>query len=172
MSKQNRLSHVMALLLAALLALAGAACAPLQTAVPPTATPHPTPMPTASPAPDWDYWAAPIDWQNPVEVKYGETVTLHGGGLKITFVEVADSRCAYAEGIQCVWEGNAEVRLHVQRADDPAGTEMVLNTSGQFAQGATYSGYDIILDTLEPNLADVVDPAKGAYSASLTVLLR
>jgi hypothetical protein len=128
-------------------------------------------VPTALPG--WDYSAAPVDWQNPLPVKYGETVAVHGGGLTISFDEVLeDGRCAYAEGIQCVWEGNARVQLHVQRADDPVGMEIVLNSSARFEQGATYSGYDIILERLEPDLAYVVDPDKEDYVAWIQVLLR
>ncbi len=117
-----------------------------------------------------DYYAAPIDWQNPIPLKYGETIFIHDGGLRISFVEVTeDSRCPYAEGVTCKWEGNAQVRLRLKRV---GGVEMdlVLNTNNRLARSGTYSGYDVYLQTVEPDLAKIIKPAKEDYVVWLAIL--
>lgn len=90
----------------------------------------------------------------------GETFTLTPGksvtvdGLQITFVAVGqDSRCP--PDVQCIWEGDAEVRLRV-------GTEDVtLHTHGgtRYPNSATVNGRTITLRDL----------TRSPYKATLVV---
>jgi hypothetical protein len=57
-----------------------------------------------------------------IQIKIGESVALEGGRLTIKFKSLAgDSRCP--QGVECVWEGNAEVILEVSK------NEITLNTA-------------------------------------------
>lgn len=50
------------------------------------------------------------DQENEFTIKYGKTIS--AGNIYIQFDELAeDSRCAI--GVECVWEGNAEVDLRI-----------------------------------------------------------
>jgi hypothetical protein len=50
------------------------------------------------------------------DLKYGQTVQLSSNAITVIFQEIeADSRCP--AGVECVWEGNAEVLLKVSTTD-------------------------------------------------------
>lgn len=104
-------------------------------------------------------------------VKLGQEFTLALGqegevepeGLKVKFDSVSeDSRCP--EGVTCIWQGNAKIRLRLAKAPD--GERFVdLNTAGghdpqTYPSAGTSLGYTVRLNGLSP---------KPGYAARLTV---
>ena len=88
-------------------------------------------------------------------------------GIKIKFLSVLeDSRCP--EGRQCIWAGNAKVRIAVsQRRQKPIQLEV---NSGLTPQVVNYGRYEIRLAALDPKpTADKGKPSSNGYIATLTV---
>jgi hypothetical protein len=82
-----------------------------------------------------------------VEVRVGRQVAVAAGKLKIRFVAVReDSRCP--QGVQCIWAGNARVRVMLSRAKGRAAT-VELNTLTE-PREITYANYTIKLTNLAP----------------------
>jgi len=76
----------------------------------------------------------------PVDV--GESVTIAGEGLTVTYVEVmADSRCP--PDVQCIWAGNATIAVALAKAGEPSAT-VPLNTM-EGPKTAAYSSYTVAL---------------------------
>jgi hypothetical protein len=95
-----------------------------------------------------------------------EEVCVEREGLFISFASVpSDSRCP--EGVNCVWEGNAEVALAL-RSPKKKATPIVLNTTSE-PREAVYGAYRIRLLGLTPNRKSdsPIDPSR--YSAALIV---
>lgn len=79
-----------------------------------------------------------------IELKYGSSV--EEDGLRISFASVSnDSRCP--AGVQCVWEGNAEIVLELSGDGNHAA---VLNTNPQFPQSYRTSEHVVTLKELKP----------------------
>ena len=101
-----------------------------------------------------------------LELKAGKEKTASRSKLKIKFISVLeDSRCP--TGTQCVWAGNAKVKIRV--TSKRMGTkEFELNT-GMGAQGDQFDGYAINLESLTPSptVNGKIDPKK--YKAKLTI---
>ena len=77
-----------------------------------------------------------------------ESATLQGEGLTLLFSRVVnDSRCP--AGVQCIWEGNAEVEVSASKPPEPS-QMLSLNTNSRFATQASYLGYRIDLIELRP----------------------
>ena len=96
----------------------------------------------------------------------GKSAAVKGGGLGIEFVSVVeDSRCP--QGVDCIWEGNAKVRLRLKKAGG-ASAEIELNTNVE-PQRAAALGYDVRLTSLAPypKGSEAVD--KKSYVAALEV---
>ena len=88
-------------------------------------------------------------------------------GMKIKFLDVLeDSRCP--EGRQCVWAGNAKVRIAVWTGRQKP---LILEVnSGLQPQVVNYGRYEIRLAALDPRpTADNGKPAKGGYQATFTL---
>lgn len=88
----------------------------------------------------------------PFTLTPGNSVTVDG--VQITFVGVGqDSRCP--PDVQCIWEGDAEVRLRVEAE------EVTLHTHGgtRYPNSATVSGRTITLRDL----------TRSPYTATLVV---
>ena len=67
----------------------------------------------------------------------------------LSFVDVPqESRCPI--GVQCVWEGDANVVLAVSQAGTSDTTRIELHTSSKFATQATYKDLTIRLEKLDP----------------------
>ncbi len=60
---------------------------------------------------------------------------------------VSDSRCP--KGVECIWEGNAEVRLHL-KMNNSATHLLTLNTNPRFAQDTTINHVNFRLLELNP----------------------
>ena len=101
-----------------------------------------------------------------VEIKVGREKKVEGGDLRIAFDRVAeDSRCP--AGVQCVWQGNARVRLV---ATDRKGerVEFDLNT-GVPPFERRFGEYTIRLAKLAPHPSAGRKPKPGDYSATVVV---
>jgi hypothetical protein len=100
------------------------------------------------------------------ELKINQEATIEGEGLTITFESVLeDGRCP--EGVDCVWAGNAKIKIRMNKQNHKPGAAM-LNT-GVSPKGVLYYNYEIKLAKLNPpRKADkAVDP--NEYKASLIV---
>ena len=86
--------------------------------------------------------------QNQIVIKCGQETVIDGKEMSIKFVAtLEDSRCP--EGVQCVWEGNACIKLTVKTpGEKPLSIE--LNTNDRFAVEAKYLDYTITLIDLKP----------------------
>jgi hypothetical protein len=81
-------------------------------------------------------------------VRYHESATVQNEGLSLTFAEfVSDSRCP--SNVQCVWEGNAEVKATADKSNEQPQT-FSLNTNGRYETEASYQGYRVELVSLAP----------------------
>lgn len=86
--------------------------------------------------------------------------------LNVKFLElVEDSRCA--EGTNCVWAGNAKIKILVKSASEPAET-FELNTN-LGAKGAVYGRYVINLTSLTPTPKANVRINRNSYTANLAI---
>lgn len=129
----NGLTRLVAL--SALLVLT--ACTPGGAAEPgsPTTQPPTTSQPSG-PALDADF-----------PLKRGESATLSGEGLTVGYQTlVEDSRCK--PDVKCVWEGDAIVRVTVNRGNGPEAVE--LHTHKQFTTSVVSEGYRVTLVGLDP----------------------
>lgn len=76
-----------------------------------------------------------------------------------------DSRCPV--GVNCVWAGNAKIKVTVQQGNDPAETfEMNTNLG---AKGANYGSFYINLLSLTPTPAANVRINRNAYAATFSI---
>lgn len=100
------------------------------------------------------------------DVKQGDTEKVPSSRLKIKFLSVVeDSRCA--EGVQCIWAGNAKVKLRVM--DQGRSRVFDLNTT---KGNKTYSfrGYQIKLVKVSPTPAVNEHIRRGEYVVTLTAI--
>lgn len=96
----------------------------------------------------------------------GKSAAVKGEGLGIEFVAVAeDSRCP--QGVDCIWEGNAKVRLRLTRGGG-APAEIELNTNLEPQRSAAH-GYEVRLTGLSPYPKANEPVDKKSYVASLEV---
>lgn len=81
------------------------------------------------------------------ELKIDQEALLEGEGLTVRFDSVLeDSRCP--EGVDCIWSGNAKIRLKSgKQKQTPATVE--LNTDAG-AKSSSYLNYEIKLVALKP----------------------
>jgi hypothetical protein len=105
---------------------------------------------------------AQVNRQVKVRINQQKIVT---GRLAIKVVSVEDSRCPI--GTQCVWAGNAKVRVRVTNA---RGATQVfdLNTNIQ-PRTVTFAGYEIKLTNVNPRPANNVRINYNAYTATFSV---
>ena len=92
--------------------------------------------------------------------------TVPRAGFRIKFVEmVEDSRCP--EGTNCVWAGNAKVRITVRQGRRSRTFELNSNTPPTVVR---FAGYDIRLVSLTPKPAENIriDPRKYVAGFSVT----
>jgi hypothetical protein len=101
-----------------------------------------------------------------VRLAVGQTAHVGGTGIRITFRDVAaDSRCPV--DADCVWEGNAEVRLEVRAGNGPS-SAITLHTALE-PRSARFAEHTIRLIGVMPvrTVTDNVKPAD--YSVVLRV---
>jgi hypothetical protein len=100
------------------------------------------------------------------ELKINQEAAIEGEGLAVAFESVLqDGRCP--EGVDCVWAGNAKVKVKLSKQKQTPGA-IELNT-GVSPKSSSYLDYEIKLVALNPRpKADkVVDPKE--YKATLIV---
>lgn len=87
------------------------------------------------------------------------------GGLKIAFIElVEDSRCP--ADVQCVWAGNAKIKVRVTRNGRSKILELDTMTKGM---APNYGNYRLRLKALSPELRSNVRIDRNAYRATIEV---
>lgn len=107
-----------------------------------------------------------VSLDTPFELRAGQTAVVSGEALSVTFESVPeDSRCP--TGVQCVWAGNAVVRVVLSQGGKAAGVE--LNTNLE-PKTATYLNYTIELVSLAPYPSAKGGPiAQSQYRATFIV---
>lgn len=86
--------------------------------------------------------------------------------LSIRFTElIEDSRCP--TGTNCVWAGNAKIRISVRRSGRSA-QSFELETNGA-GNSVNYQGYKITLTALTPHPAINIRINRNGYVATLAV---
>jgi len=101
-----------------------------------------------------------------VEVKIHQETMDHRTGLRIKFLElVEDSRCP--TDTNCVWAGNAKVKIRVRGARGQART-LTLNSTLQ-PQSVSYGGYEFKLAGLTPQPRSNIRINPNGYRATIEV---
>ena len=101
-----------------------------------------------------------------VHMRVGQEVTVDARRLRIRFIAVSeDSRCP--EGVQCIWAGNARVRLKLGGAKNRAVTVELGTMTG--AREITYANYTVKLSNLAPRPVRDRQPTPREYVATLVV---
>jgi len=96
----------------------------------------------------------------------GKTASIESESLSVKFVEIiTDSRCP--EGVECIWEGEAQCRLHFTLSGSPA--EMVIIQPGGGADARDYFIQYKIDFRLEPYPEEGVQIADSDYQLVMTV---
>lgn len=100
---------------------------------------------------------------------HGQEAEVEGAGLRVRFSSVADdSRCPV--GVNCIWEGDAEVRLDVRAAAGGGeGRQVTLHTSDRFGREARHAGHVFRLVALAPQPKADEKLKPGDYVLTLTV---
>lgn len=100
-------------------------------------------------------------------LKVGESALIEAEAFQVKFVDVAsDSRCP--KDVQCVWEGDATVRIRVQKAD-AAKRRLELHTASREKDTASAAGYEVRLLRLEPAPVSSKPTRQADYVATLSV---
>lgn len=90
--------------------------------------------------------AANATLDQPFELRVGQSATVAGEGLTVSFQGVpSDSRCP--TGVQCVWAGNAVVQVVLSKDGKAFGAE--LNTTLE-PKSVDYLNYNVALVSLAP----------------------
>ena len=100
----------------------------------------------------------------PFDVRIGQEVVLKSEEVKVKLDSIVrDDRCPVEE--QCIWEGDAEVRITISKINQEAKT-IHLHTSHRFATEGTYLSYKIKLVKLSPEKCEKYP--SDDYMATLT----
>ena len=100
---------------------------------------------------------------NEVQVQINKAVTAKG--LKIEFVElVEDSRCP--ADVQCVWAGNAKIKVRVTKNGKSQVLELEMVTKGM---KPNFGNYRLTLKGLSPELRSNVRINRNGYVATIEV---
>jgi hypothetical protein len=100
------------------------------------------------------------------DISVGQEVQVQGTSISVRFNGVSeDSRCAV--DVQCVWAGNAVVRIRLSSAGRPT-VEASLNTTLD-PKSTTFEGHSVILRGLKPEPRSGTNIPSTSYVASLEV---
>jgi hypothetical protein len=101
-----------------------------------------------------------------VTLKLGEEAQVAGEPVKIAFLEILeDSRCP--TDVNCVWEGNAGIRLGIQVGNEPR-QSVELNTATD-PRTAEHRGYVFIVARVEPQPVSTQPVPDADYRIRVTV---
>lgn len=100
-----------------------------------------------------------------VKVKVGKSVKNKKSKVTVKLLEVIeDSRCP--EGVNCIWAGNAKVRLELSGL---RGTKVIEANTNMGPQGDRYEAYSITLRSLTPHPKNGVTTDKSSYIAEVKI---
>lgn len=100
-------------------------------------------------------------------LRVGDSASIEAEALQIGFEDVsADSRCP--KGERCIWEGDATVRVWLQKAPGPKDTHE-LHTSSKEQGAVSYLDYGVRLLRLDPYPVTGRTIARGDYLATFEV---
>lgn len=88
----------------------------------------------------------PASLDREFRIGFGETLTLAGTDLRVTFDDLVESRCP--TGVECVWEGSARVTLDVTAGS--GGERLVLDTHPDLGPTGEALGYAFQLLDVDP----------------------
>ena len=104
----------------------------------------------------------------PFDLRIGQSADVQGTGLRATLTGVAgDSRCPI--DAVCVWEGDAEVSVRLERAGRAAVAQLHTSPRTGGLREVEYDGYVVRLDALAPAPRAAQPIPAGDYVATLTV---
>ena len=102
----------------------------------------------------------------PVRVRVGKQKKFSRSKITIKFVSlIEDSRCP--EGVNCVWAGNAKIKVQISEGKD-AGETFEMNTN-LGAKGASFRGYAVNLVSLTPFPKADVKVSSDSYAATFSI---
>lgn len=105
--------------------------------------------------------------ENELMLRYGESKSLPGKDIRITFDKVLeDSRCP--EGVTCVWEGNAKIRLSLLLERDILSVGALNSNRKIDPDSLVFAGYTIRIKSLDPYPIDGVAIDSSDYRVTLT----
>jgi hypothetical protein len=103
----------------------------------------------------------------PFDLRLGDSVWVDGNGLRIVFEGVSsDSRCPI--DVQCIWEGDALVRLELDTGTNDT-SRIELHTSARVSVEASFREYRVRLERLMPRPQAGVKIEPREYNATLLV---
>ncbi len=101
------------------------------------------------------------------QLKVGESVEIEAEALQFGFEGVsADSRCP--KGEQCIWEGDATVRVWLQKTSERKEAHE-LHTAPKEEPEVNYLGYGVKLQRLDPYPVSGKTIERGDYQATFEV---
>jgi len=101
------------------------------------------------------------------QLRVGESARIEAESLLLGFEEVSgDSRCP--KGEQCIWEGDATVRVWLRKATE-AKERRELHTAPNEEGEPSYLGYEVKLIRLDPYPISGKTIEQGDYQATLEV---
>jgi hypothetical protein len=100
------------------------------------------------------------------ELNINQEAVVEGEGLAVAFESVLeDSRCP--EGVDCIWSGNAKIRLRLgKQKQTPAPVELNTNVG---AKSFSYLNYEVRLVALKPRPKADKPVQKNEYKAALII---
>jgi hypothetical protein len=103
------------------------------------------------------------------EIKIGQEAMIEGEGLAVVFESVPeDSRCP--EGVDCIWSGNAKVKLRSSKQKQTPAT-IELNTNAG-PKSSSYLNYEVSLVALKPHPKADKSIQPDEYKATLIVVKK
>ena len=105
------------------------------------------------------------DGAQKISVRVGKQTKASRSKLTVKFVSlVEDSRCP--EGTNCVWAGNAKIKVLVSKGGESNTFEMNTNLG---EKGNVFEGYAIYLTSLTPTPKANVRLNRNAYTATFSI---
>jgi hypothetical protein len=125
--------------------------------------------PVAAPASDQTA-VVRADLGVPFEMKVGDVVEVTGTGLRLRFNAVEnDSRCPISPFIVCVWMGDAQIALTVDRGTRT--TPIALHTTTP-PRSTKFDEFEIELNAVLPARTTIDPIPQASYRSRLTVSSR
>ncbi len=102
----------------------------------------------------------------PIKVRVGKQKKFSRSKISVKFVSlIEDSRCP--EGVNCVWAGNARIKVQISEGKD-AGETFEMNTN-LGAKGASFRGYAVNLVSLTPTPKADAKVSSDSYAAVFSI---